>query len=167
MKAVRPDPIAFQPGRHLEILDNQIHDPYHEREKLSEPSVCTDCGAVFHQGRWQWVTRPAHAHQVRCAACRRIHEKLPAGYISIGGPFAHEHRAELLGLARHFETREKVEHPLQRIMSIEEQGDRLLITTTDIHLARGIGEAFERAYRGSLEFHYNKEEYLLRVRWER
>ena len=49
----------------------------------------------------------------------------------------------------------------------EEQDDKLMITTTDIHLARGIGEALEHAYRGELAFHYNKAEYLLRVRWQR
>jgi len=42
-----------------------------------------------------------------------------------------------------------------------------LITTTDPHLARNIGEAVRSAYKGRLEYHYNKEENLLRVRWNR
>ena len=167
MKAAQPPPFTFQPGRHLDLPDDTMHDPYHERGKLSETSVCSDCGAVYRQGRWQWVTPPVDALQVRCAACRRIHEKLPAGYVSIEGQFAREHRDELLSRARNLEAREKAEHPLQRIMSIEEQDDKLVIATTDIHLARGIGEALEHAYKGALDFHYNKAEYLLRVRWQR
>lgn len=167
MKPVPPDQPHFQPGRHLEVLDDPSHDPYQAREKLSEPSVCRDCGAVYHQGRWQWITPPADANQARCAACWRIHDEMPAGYISIEGPFAREHRDELLSRVRHLETREKAQHPLQRIISIEEQDDKLMVTTTDIHLARGIGEALEHAYRGELAFHYNKAEYLLRVRWQR
>ncbi|MGZ3252878.1 MAG: BCAM0308 family protein, partial [Burkholderiaceae bacterium] len=65
------------------------------------------------------------------------------------------------------ETREKAEHSLQRIMDIEEHADKLMITTTDIHLARGIGEALEHAYRGTLDFNYTDAEYLLRVSWQR
>ena len=42
-----------------------------------------------------------------------------------------------------------------------------MVTTTDIHLARGIGEALEHAYQGELEFHYNEGENLLRVHWAR
>jgi hypothetical protein len=39
------------------------------------------------------------------------------------------------------------------------------VTTTDIHLARGMGEALHRAYQGELEYHYNPEQNLLRVIW--
>lgn len=167
MKTEQPPSPAFRPGRHLEILDDPIHDPYHEREKLVEPAVCSDCGAVYHQGRWQWITPSAKAHPTRCAACRRVHEKLPAGYVTIEGPFARDRRAEFRSLVQHLENREKAAHPLQRVMAIEEQEDKLLITTTDIHLARLIGEALQSAYKGKLDFHYNKDEYLLRVRWQR
>jgi hypothetical protein len=167
MTAAQSSSSTFQPCRHPEALDELIHDPYHEREKLSDPSVCSDCGAVYEQGRWQWLTPPAEARQVRCAACRRIREKLPAGYVSIEGEFAREHRDEVVNLARNLEACEKEEHPLQRIMAIEEQGDKLMITTTDIHLARYIGEALEKAYKGELDFQYDKEEYLLQVHWRR
>ena len=43
----------------------------------------------------------------------------------------------------------------------------LLVTTTDPHLARRIGEALHHAYKGELDYHYNKEEKLLRVVWRR
>ena len=52
-------------------------------------------------------------------------------------------------------------------MATEEEGNGVLITTTDIHLARGIGEAIHHAYQGDLEFHYNPAENLLRVNWSR
>jgi hypothetical protein len=167
MKPTQVPPITFHPGRHLQVLDDPVHDPYQERGKLSEPAVCGGCGAVYHEGRWQWMTPPADALQTRCAACRRIEENLPAGYVSIEGPFSQAHRDELVNLVHHLERREKAEHPLKRIMAIEEDGGKLLITTTDIHLARAIGEALHDAYKGELDFHYNKEEYLLRIRWRR
>ena len=51
-------------------------------------------------------------------------------------------------------------------MAVEEQDDATLVTTTDIHLARRIGEALHHAYHGDLEFHYNPAENLLRVSWK-
>jgi len=68
---------------------------------------------------------------------------------------------------RHCEAAEKLEHPLQRIMNIEPAAGALLVTTTDAHLARGIGEALRKAYLGRLQFHYNKADNLLRVSWTR
>lgn len=167
MKSTQPPPASFREGRHLQFLDDTRHDPYQEREKLSEPTVCESCGAVYHQGRWQWGAPPANAAAATCSACRRIKEDNPAGYVSIEGPFSRSHRDEVVNLVRNIESREKAEHPLQRIMSVDEQGDDLLVTTTDIHLARDIGKALEDAYKGDMDFHYNKDEYLLRIRWRR
>ena len=68
---------------------------------------------------------------------------------------------------RHVEATEKRNHPLQRIMSIAPEGGGLLVTTTDVHLARRIGEALRKAYSGRMEFRYNKADNLLRVSWSR
>ena len=52
-------------------------------------------------------------------------------------------------------------------MNIEKTKQGTLVTTTDVHLARGIGEALHHAYQGELEFHFNKDQNLLRVNWRR
>ena len=70
-------------------------------------------------------------------------------------------------LVHHEEKYQRAEHPLKRIMEIEEKPDSTLITTTDIHLARGMGEKIHDSYQGELEFHYNPQENLLRVNWSR
>jgi hypothetical protein len=87
--------------------------------------------------------------------------------VTLAGAFVEAHRDEILQLARNREAHEKAEHPLERIMNIEDLAGYILITTTDIHLARDIGEAVHAAYKGELEYHYNKEENLLRVSWSR
>ena len=51
-------------------------------------------------------------------------------------------------------------------MAIDDQDDGLLITTTDIHLARRIGEALKNAYQGDLKYHYNAGESQFRLHWE-
>jgi NMD protein affecting ribosome stability and mRNA decay len=152
--------------RHDNLFQERVHDAYKAKGKLHEPSVCSQCGAVFHEGRWQWLPAPADAHQETCPACHRIHDHFPAGFLSMKGEFFQSHRDEIMHLVRHHEQRERQEHPLQRIMAVEEKPGETLVTTTDIHLARDIGEALHHAYQGELEFHYNPEQNLLRVNWE-
>jgi uncharacterized protein (UPF0248 family) len=83
------------------------------------------------------------------------------------GDFATSHKDEIIHLARHQEEQEKAEHPLHRIMEIEERDGAIVVRTTDIHLPRRIGEALRHAYHGELEFHYAQEAYFIRVRWSR
>jgi hypothetical protein len=52
-------------------------------------------------------------------------------------------------------------------MSLEPQADGLLVTTTDTHLARRIGDALYDAYKGELKYRYSKDDRLLRVTWRR
>lgn len=151
------------------ILDDPRHDPYQARRKYAEPTVCEDCGAVFGNGRWQWVTTgtPAGAHRERCPACRRIHDKLPAGWVTLSGPFFVAHRDELLRLVKREAEHERAEHPLSRIMNIDEQAHTAVVTTTDIHAPRRIGAALARAYDGHLDQRYAEDEYSLHVQWQR
>ena len=65
------------------------------------------------------------------------------------------------------EQREAADHPLQRIMDIMERGGVITVTTTDVHLARRIGEALHHAYQGKLDIKYSQDEYVVRVTWER
>jgi len=164
-------PKALPPGFRKVRRDRQIHelvhDSYKSRSKPPEPTVCPDCGALFREGRWQRLPAPAQAYRERCPACHRIRDKFPAGYLMLGGAFVREHHDEVLQLLRHVESRKNAEHPLQRIMDIARENGGLTVTTTDPHLARSLGEAVHRAYRGKLEFHYNPEQNLLRVHWSR
>lgn len=163
--STRSIPPGFHPVRHDRLLQEQVHDAYKSRGKPHVPSVCPQCGAFYHNGRWQWGTAPAGAHQETCPACHRIHDQFPAGFLSLTGPFFQTHREEIMHLVHNHEQRERAEHPLQRIMGVDEREGEVLVTTTDIHLARGIGESLHHAYQGELEFHYNPEENLLRVHW--
>ncbi len=158
---------AFHPIRRDRLLQEAVHDAYQIKGKLHEPTVCPDCGAVFKAGHWQWVEKPAGAHQARCPACNRQHDNFPAGYVTLSGDFLSTHEDEILNAVRNHEKREMAEHPLQRVMNIERVAGGYQVTTTDIHLARGIGEALHHAYQGDLEFHYNPEQCLLRVNWQR
>ena len=149
------------------LIKEKRHDPYQDKKKLSEPTVCPGCGAVYHKGHWSWAERPVGAHETSCPACQRIHDKVPAGFVSLGGAFYKQHQAEINKLIHNIVEREKESHPLNRIMEQTETDAGLEITTTDMHLPRDIGVALERAYEGELDFHYEDGEYQLRVSWQR
>lgn len=166
MKPRTPGPAAPRTKRDA-LFRDATHDSYRARRKPVSPTVCPGCKAVFQDGRWQWAPAPAAAHKGMCPACLRIRDDFPAGYVTLKGGFLAKHRDDVMHLVRNTEAREKGEHPLQRIVKLLENSDGLLVTTTDIHLARSIGDALHHAYRGKLDFHYNPEQTLIRVVWER
>jgi len=135
---------GFRMLQHEQLMQELVHDSYHSKRKLPEPA--------------RGAARPA---------CRRIRDRFPAGYVSLSGRFFEAHRNEVLHRVRSCEGAERADHPLQRIMAIEAQRKGTLVTTTDTHLARRIGVALHKAYKGELEFRYNKEDDLLRVSWSR
>ena len=169
MKQSNPRPHSPRKTRRISGRAQQDHilDPYQRQQKLHEGTVCPQCGAVYHEGRWRWVARAAAASEELCAACRRIKDKFPAGVVTLRGDFAREHKEEMIRLARHQEEAENKEHPLNRIISIEEDTQEVVINTTDIHLPRRIGEAVKRAFHGNIEDHFEKDGYFVRVTWMR
>lgn len=159
---------AHEPKRKDRLIEERIHDTYKLRGKLTEPTRCPQCSAVFHNGRWQWSDEPpADAHEQICSACHRINDNYPAGELTLSGSFLIGHKDEIVSLARHLESVEKQEHALNRIIEIRDLANDLLITTTDVHLPRRIGKAIQRAYEGELHIHFDKGGYFTSVEWER
>ena len=158
---------GWRPLQHEQLLQEVVHDTYKERRKLSEPTRCPHCEAVYRDGRWTWRKSSGPAHRVLCPACRRLRDRFPAGYVSMMGPFFRQHREEIVALAHHCAQREGAEHPLERIMKMEDICGGALLTTTSIHLARLIAEALGRSYKGELRYRYNRAENLLRATWRR
>jgi hypothetical protein len=166
-------PTPFSPPGHLpryrdRIFDDQRHhDPYEPKGKYAEPTRCPHCGAVYEHGRWHWGNAPAGAHDATCPACRRIEDKLPAGVLTLAGPYALAHKDELVGIARNEADHEAAEHPMHRIVHVDEREGAIEVSTTDIHLPQRIGEAVKRAHRGELTLQYAHDEYAVRAHWQR
>jgi hypothetical protein len=149
------------------LIHEHVHDPYKTRMKPVDPSVCPQCGAVYESDRWCWGPPPAGAGEQLCQACHRINDQYPAGEVRLSGGFLALHKQELIQLVRNQEGLETAEHPLHRIMSIQDREDEVVVTTTDIHLPRRIGQALHSAYKGSLDVHYDEEGYFIRAHWAR
>jgi hypothetical protein len=65
--------------------DDHRIDPYQSSTKPVEGTVCPDCGAAFHAGRWQWGVELTDIHEALCPACRRIRDDYPAGVVDLAG----------------------------------------------------------------------------------
>jgi hypothetical protein len=85
----------------------------------------------------------------------------------LSGSFFLEHREEIMALVRAVEKREREQDPLKRIIAEEKHAEESLVTTTDIQLARMIGEAIQSAYQGELEFKLSPRRRLVQVNWKR
>jgi hypothetical protein len=150
------------------LIQEEVHDTYQTRKKYQEPTVCSQCDAVYHKGRWQWLDEsPPMARDDLCPACRRINDKYPAGEMMLAGTFFAAHREEIMHMVRNEAEAETAEHPLHRIMGIEEHPEQVVVTTTDIHLPRRIGHALEDSYKGKMEIHFDKEGHFARMKWHR
>lgn len=152
------------------FLRERIHDPYRSGGKLREATCCPECGAQYRNGRWIWpkIQSTAGLKRQICPACRRINDRYPAGEVTLSGDFLDAHRKDVLATVRHVGELEKTEHPLNRIMAIDEKPDgTVAVTTTDVHLPHRIGHAIRDAWGGKMRTHYDLEGYFTRVRWER
>jgi hypothetical protein len=164
MKAERG---GFRGVRHEQRFEGLEADAYKPGRKPAGPARCQGCGAVYRRGRWSWQAAGEGARPTWCPACRRTRDDMPAGYVRIEGDYQREHREELVRRLRRCEATEKAAHPLQRIIAIRPEGEALLVTTTDGHLARRIGEALVKSFKGAAEYRYADEDNLLRVSWRR
>jgi hypothetical protein len=166
MKAIQSRGSIHPAGRRITGRAQQdgLLDPYLSRHKPPEPASCPRCGAHFDKGRWQWGWAPEGALPHLCPACRRIEDGLPGGVVTLHD-VPQRLRDQIIGLVRNEESAENAEHPLNRIIAVDDAGDSVVIRTTDIHLPRRLGEAMKRAYHGTLDLHFDDDGYFVRVDW--
>ncbi|MDM7273999.1 BCAM0308 family protein [Sulfurihydrogenibium azorense] len=150
------------------LIQEYIHDPYFTKEKYHDPSVCERCGVVFHNGIFEWMKEvPKNAEKIVCPACRRIEDNYEGGIVYLEGQFLEKHKDEILHRIKNVEEEEMEYRPLERIIDIKEENGKLVIRTTYEHLARRIGEAVHKAYKGELKLNYPEGKKYVRVYWHR
>ena len=160
-----------RPGRRKDhrprMIQPKQHDTYASRKEVAKALVCDRCEVVFHAGRWYWGAPPlTDVRDGLCPACERIRDRYPAGTLRLPEVFLAQ-RDEVLGLIKNAEKAEKAEHPLERLMDIEDGPDGgLIVTTTGIHLARAIANKLERRFHRQARIRYPEEQKLIQVDWE-
>jgi len=76
---------SHQPRRDR-MDEERVSDPYRTRGKWPEPTTCPECGAIVHHGQWRWGKAAPEAEQHLCPACQRIHDRVPAGQLTLSYP---------------------------------------------------------------------------------
>lgn len=150
------------------LIREAVHDPYKAAAKPAKPSLCRECGVVFSEGRWRWSPElPTGVTDALCPACQRLRDRVPAGFLTLNGDFFRAHRKDIMQLVENTVDAQQREHPMKRVMDIEDAADGVVVTFTDIHLPRTVGEAVRRAYDGELEIQFAGEAGIARVYWSR
>jgi len=150
-------------------------DPYIPLKSPSDVGACPKCHSIRRNKRWYpagkefaALTRKTGAVVVeRCPACRKIADGFPSGVVLLRGGYLRDHRDEILKLIRNEERRAMGFNPLERIISVTEQADRMEITTTDEKLAQRIGRQVRKACGGAVSYKWSEDSKLLRVAWMR
>ncbi len=153
------------------LIQEKIHDPYYEGRKYPDGVICPMCQAIYLDGRWVWKAEKRRVdisgEEYICPACRRILDRYPAGIVFLTGKYLTIRREEILNLINNLIEEESGRSPLKRLINIEEDSKGITINLTDDHLARRIGEAIGRAYKGNLEIKYKEDARFVRIYWHR
>lgn len=161
--------------RSLNYTKRIDHDVGHvPKQRISEPSVCDECGAVYLNGRWNLEEDLTAAQRsamtnpgaVICPACEQVSDGLPSGFLYAKGDYLSEHVEEIENLLRNETERMSHENPLWRIMDWNLQGSKLTITTTTPHFAQHLGRALHGAHDGDVRYRFSADD-VTRVYWER
>ncbi len=153
-------------------LDRNIkqkeHDPYGEGRKYSEGTYCPECHALYEGGRWKWPKKKVMTGvPLLCSACKRIRDRFPAGQVYLSGNYLEKHKTEIMNLIDNIIEQERLRSPLKRVINFTEEKKELCVSVTDNHLARHIGDALHKAYRGDLAVKYSDGEKFVRMYWHR
>jgi hypothetical protein len=94
----------------------------------------------------------------------RIRDRRPAGTLRLPRELG-VRRLELQRLIRNVERAERKEHPLERLMGLEEVEGSFVVTTTGVHLARQLAHKLAHALHRRARLSYQGREGTLRVDW--
>jgi NMD protein affecting ribosome stability and mRNA decay len=151
---------------------NTSNDPYLDQAGLSEPAVCSECGAVYRKKRWfinaeeaAQLQSAGATQQVVCPACRKIKDRYAEGFVTLQGTYLWQHEAEIRNIIRNEELKAMAKNPLERIISMERSADDLLIETTEQKLAEHLGRALHKAHQGEIKVTWDDDHAVCRVAW--
>jgi NMD protein affecting ribosome stability and mRNA decay len=149
-------------------------DVYIGDSGVKEVAVCSGCNALYWNKRWypdESVSTGLSDDMIRidilCPACHRIQDNNPAGVVTYSGNYLQEHKDEILNTIKNSEEKSRLKNPLARIMEIKEDGNSMIVNTTDDKLAQKLGRDIFKAHSGSLEYKWSREHNFIRVNWNR
>ncbi len=158
-------------GRDKRAYITKVRDPYMDKKLYKDPTLCPKCGIIFHEKRWQnapelikeFQEKGKEIHKKECPACRKIRDKYPLGIVEIRGNFIREKNKEIHSRIKHIAAEEFIHNPLERIISVDNSDERIIIETTTEHLAEKIGKKIAKTFHKSIKISFSDSEKLVRV----
>jgi NMD protein affecting ribosome stability and mRNA decay len=146
-------------------------DSYLPRGASAKEAVCEGCRAVYRNKRWYAGTAAgpkAGTATVVCPACLKMRDDFPGGIVTLKGAYVLAHKSDILRLVKNEEERARGFNPLERVMSIRENGrGGIMISTTNEKLAQRLGRAIKKAFHGTVAYGWSHDNKLVRVEWTR
>lgn len=157
-----------------------------EKRKLSGMGLCSRCDAVWYDGHWHTAPKLAAILKAKIKAskpgkevfCNECHYTIngPAdqssalyeGELTLDGLIDKAEKAEILATVRNTAKRAQKRDPEDRIVVIEDRGNRVIVRTTENQLAVNIGKAVDSSHKGGkLRISWSSDDLPARVFWVR
>jgi NMD protein affecting ribosome stability and mRNA decay len=151
-----------------------VADPYLPKG-ASQASACEGCHSVYKNKRWYGdpklydaAIKVPDTAAIVCPACQKIRDNFPGGIVTLKGDYVLPHKQDIMNLVRNEEARARGFNPLERVMSVKENGyGSIVISTTNEKLAQRLGRAIRKAFQGKVTYQWSHDNKLARVDWVR
>jgi hypothetical protein len=172
MREVARTPRGYKPSYKKKTIST---DPYLPRGGTGKAAVCEVCRAVYMNKRWYGdgdaydaAVKLPTTMKVVCPACLKIRDNFPGGIVTLKGDYVLTHKQDIMNLIKNEEERARGFNPLERVMSVKENGyGNIVIATTNEKLAQRLGRAIKKAFHGEVAYHWSHDNKLARVDWVR
>lgn len=158
-------------GKDTRKYEDKLKDPYMDRDIYKDPTICPTCGLLFHEKRWirdEKLIQELREEGIRfnikdCPACRKIKDNYPLGILEVNADYVKTKKEEIKNLIKNVVEVEEKRNPLERIMKMNFDEDKIYIETTTSHLSKKIGMSIKKAFGGNLKITFSSEQKLIRV----
>lgn len=162
---------AFQRGR-CNAARQHTESPL-VKERPAQPGVlyCKGCKAQHHDKRWyapdeaKQFPESMEMHETLCPGCYSVENHICNGEVVLRGPKLDAMRTTVHYLIANIEKKCWHDNPKSRILSFNDLGETIYVTTTTEWLALRIGKEVRKALKGNLNIRRFPEESFARVQW--
>jgi len=157
-----------------------------KRKPSGGMKLCSRCDAVWYDGHWHTAPNLAAALKAKrkaskpskdvfCDECRFVvhghadaKSALYEGELTLDGLIDKGEKAEILATVRNAAKRATRRDPEDRIVAIDDRGERVVVTTTENQLAVILGKAVDSSHKGGkLRIVWSSDDLPARVHWTR
>ena len=154
---------------HRKDMKPRLEDPYRAQKKHPKNTKCPNCGLIFQKGAWKWskARTPGVVHWKFCPACLQMRHGFAGGELRLSGNFLKAHHGHILNRIENLARGVMKQHPLERIMKMEQKNGEMVIYVTSEHLVARLGKAIHRDFKGELVLKYARDDKYALAHWKR